>query len=513
MDPQKRAEEIAIQILKYSRNELLVSLRYLDLALCKLEYKALDVATIATDGKYMYFNPKHIFALYESNTTELNHAFMHTIFHCVFYHPFINKTIEYPILWDLACNIAVEGIISELEMKQLETANTVLMNRELSELKARYGKLTAERLYRKFISTKISDGDILRLQKLFSLDDHSPWYSEEEADSDQSSKKKSGQNSNETKQKKQQNANKSDDEESNKDDDENNQGDEENHEMSRSSNGSDGESEQSSSEDSNDGSADEAESSLENASNNSSIQEEWQEISERIKVDVETISNGRGGQSEGLIQNLAEVNREKYDYTEFLKKFAVLGEEMRVNDDEFDYVFYTYGLQLFKNVPLVEPLEYKDVKRIKEFVLAIDTSGSVQGDLVQMFVQKTYNVLKSTESFFSKINLHIIQCDDKIQEDVRITSQEEFDDYFSKMQLKGFGGNNEVLLFSYVDDLIRKGEFQNLKGMIYFTDGYGIFPQKKPEYEVAFVFVENERWPIPDVPPWVIKLVLEKEDL
>ena len=50
--------------------------------------------------------------------------------------------------------------------------------------------------------------------------------------------------------------------------------------------------------------------------------------------------------------------------------------------------------------------------------------------------------------------------------------------------------------------------------MIYFTDGYGIFPEKKPDYDVAFVFVENERWPIPtDIPPWVIKLVLEKEDL
>ena len=40
----------------------------------------------------------------------------------------------------------------------------------------------------------------------------------------------------------------------------------------------------------------------------------------------------------------------------------------------------TYG-----NVPLVEPLEYRDDKRIREFVIAIDTSGSVQGDIVQSF--------------------------------------------------------------------------------------------------------------------------------
>ena len=97
---------------------------------------------------------------------------------------------------------------------------------------------------------------------------------------------------------------------------------------------------------------------------------------------------------------------------------------MRLDPDEFDYVFYTYGLKLYENMPLVEPLEYREVKRIREFAIAIDTSGSVARDKVQKFVQKTYNVLKSAESFFSRINLHIIQCDAKIQEDVKITTQE-----------------------------------------------------------------------------------------
>lgn len=46
-----------------------------------------------------------------------------------------------------------------------------------------------------------------------------------------------------------------------------------------------------------------------------------------------------------MLQNLRSVNREKYDYTAFLKKFAVLGEVMKVNEDEFDYIYYTYGLE------------------------------------------------------------------------------------------------------------------------------------------------------------------------
>ena len=34
-----------------------------------------------------------------------------------------------------------------------------------------------------------------------------------------------------------------------------------------------------------------------------------------------------------------------------------------------------------------------------------------------------------------------------------------------------------------------KKNITNLKGLIYFTDGYGDFPAKKPDYETAFVFI------------------------
>ena len=68
-----------------------------------------------------------------------------------------------------------------------------------------------------------------------------------------------------------------------------------------------------------------------------------------------------------MIQNLEEATKEHYDYGDFLRRFSVSGEDMLVNDDEFDYVYYTYGLSLYGNLPLVEPLEYKDVNKIKEF--------------------------------------------------------------------------------------------------------------------------------------------------
>ena len=163
-------------------------------------------------------------------------------------------------------------------------------------------------------------------------------------------------------------------------------------------------------------------------------------------------------------------------------------------------------------MPLIEPLEYKEVKRIKEFVIAIDTSGSVIGEEVQMFLQKTYNILMQEDSYFSRVNIHIIQCDAEIQEDVVIRNRDEFEGYLKSMKILGLGGTDFRPVFRYVDQLIEEKRFRNLKGLIYFTDGYGTFPEHKPPYTAAFVFVE-EGYERPEAPPWAIKLELQHEDI
>ena len=238
----------------------------------------------------------------------------------------------------------------------------------------------------------------------------------------------------------------------------------------------------------------------------------WLEIAARMQMDLEAFGKRAGNQPGSLTQNLKAVTREKYDYTSFLKKFAVMGEAMRLNQDEFDYIFYSYGLELYEDMPLIEPLEYKEIKAIREFVIAIDTSGSTSGEIVQAFVQKTYNILKSSESFFSKINLHIIQCDAEIQEDKKITCQQEFDEYLKTMRIRGLGGTDFRPVFKYVEKLRQEKEFTNLKGLIYFTDGYGTFPVKKPDFETAFVFLDEEGDNL-EVPPWAIKLILQPGDI
>ena len=240
-------------------------------------------------------------------------------------------------------------------------------------------------------------------------------------------------------------------------------------------------------------------------------QGEWQEVSQHAKTDLEMFSHEQGFGAGSLLLNLNAALRDKYDYGEFLRKFAVLGEEMHVNDDEFDYIYYTYGLQLYDNMPLVEPLEYRENKRIREFVIAIDTSGSCQGKTVERFLRKTYSILKSSESYFERVNIHIIQCDEKVHTDKKITSQKEMKDYMEHLELYGDGGTDFRPAFEWVDKLLEQHEFHNLKGMIYFTDGFGIYPKKMPSYKTAFVFMQDNYRDV-DVPVWALKLILDEDD-
>ena len=444
----EKRNKLAADVLRLSRNTLLVNLRFLDMALSRLQPVATDLTTLCTDGQFLAYDPSFILRRYKQEKEVPVRDYLHVVFHCVFRHMYIHSLIDQKC-WDLACDIAVENMITELGLKSTAAVRERQQQAVIQKLREKYKTLTAERLYRSLLDADIPKDELKRMRELFKADDHSLWYLPPEEKMQISAQ------------------------------------------LQIAAGGS--------------GDADSSDSAA-------ASEADWENVSQRMQQDIEMFSKQQGNTAGGLMQNLQSVNRERYDYSSFLIKFDVMGEVMKINDDEFDYVYYTYGLQLYDKMPLIEPLEYKDVKRIREFVIAIDTSGSVARETVQRFLQKTYNILQESESFFSKINVHIIQCDADIQEDKKITCREEFDEYLKTMKIHGLGGTDFRPVFSYVDELIHNKEFNNLKGLIYFTDGYGDFPAKKPDYETAFVFLDEEMNNY-DVPPWAIKLILQKEEV
>lgn len=242
-------------------------------------------------------------------------------------------------------------------------------------------------------------------------------------------------------------------------------------------------------------------------------QKKWQDNREKMQTRIETMGEKEESQEEkDLLDSLQAENRERYDYREFLRKFSVLREEMQIDADSFDYAFYSYGMELYGNMPLIEPLETREVRRIEEFVIVIDTSMSCSGELISRFLEETCGILAQSESYFKKIHIHILQCDDKVQSDVRITNAEELKRYGEHLEIKGYGGTDFRPAFEYVEELRAKGELRGLKGLLYFTDGKGIYPVKAPTYDTAFIFIEK-LFSEESVPPWAMKIILTEDEI
>lgn len=423
----KQARELAAEIVMLSRNQLLVNLRYLDRAIANIKFVPTMEATFANDGRNIYYSPWFILSLYQNEQTVVARNILHSIFHCVFRHSFISKEINRSA-WNLACDIAVENAINELNQPGISSRRAGAQQSAVEKLKKELPALTAERIYRYLMDEGFSDAQMDKERIVFTGDDHSAWYN--------------------------------------------------------------------------------LRYSSEGAETEFDLEKLWEDISKRMETELEVIF----GEDDALTQNLRDINRARYNYTEFLRRFGVHGEVMRLSDEEFDNNYYTYGIELYGNIPLIEPLEYKDQNKIRDFVIAIDTSGSVQGEVVQKFVQHTHDILARQENFYTKVNMYIIQCDDRIQDVAYIEDKDAFDRYLSSMQIKGLGETDFRPVFAYVDELVEKKKLTDLRGVLYFTDGKGTFPAQKPDYDVAFI-IHDDGFSSIWTPEWAMKLYIAEDDI
>lgn len=232
----------------------------------------------------------------------------------------------------------------------------------------------------------------------------------------------------------------------------------------------------------------------------------WQDAASRSKTAMDSLVSDRGTGGENLTEQLAVAARDDVDYRKFLRRFAAPREILRADPNAFDYIYYTYGLQRYGNMPLIEAPETREEKRIEDFVIAIDTSMSTSGALVRQFLASTYAILRSADTFTRKLNIHILQCDDRLRSDRKITSLEELRRYMEDLTLSGGSATDFRPVFEHVDALLASGSFSSLRGLLYFTDGMGIYPTKRPDYETAFILLEEPPLSV-RIPSWAIRIM------
>ena len=234
--------------------------------------------------------------------------------------------------------------------------------------------------------------------------------------------------------------------------------------------------------------------------------EKWERILAYTSRNKTGTRSRAGTQTRNRQEEMDEIYRSKYDYRKFLKQFCRLREEVELDTESFDYIFYHFGMEHYGNLPLIEPLEYKEVNRLEELVIAIDTSGSCSKETVQRFLGETYSILSEKENFFRRMKVYIVQCDCFIQKVDVIHSEEEWKEYSRAVTIQGRGGTDFRPVFELIRQEKERRELKGLRALIYFTDGDGIYPRQKPDYETAFVFL-NRTDKMKLVPAWAKCLI------
>ena len=77
---------------------------------------------------------------------------------------------------------------------------------------------------------------------------------------------------------------------------------------------------------------------------------QWKEDREKLQTEMETFGKEPSEHAQSVLEQVKVENRERYDYRKFLRKFAVLKEEIKVDMDTFDYIFYHYGMEHYGNM-------------------------------------------------------------------------------------------------------------------------------------------------------------------
>ena len=114
---KQQLEQAGAAILSHSRNEIYVSMRFMDIALSMLGYEMnLSTKTIGVDGMKILYNPRHLIDLFRDDEILVNRAYMHMILHGLFGHAYFRngRNEDY---WSLSCDIAVASLIDGMSSK------------------------------------------------------------------------------------------------------------------------------------------------------------------------------------------------------------------------------------------------------------------------------------------------------------------------------------------------------------------------------------------------------------
>ena len=86
---QDTAKELAEKIMVFARDQVMLSMRFLNRALFRMPVTESDqISAWAVDGERVYYNMEYVLVAFKKEKNSCTRAYLHMILHCIFSHPF-----------------------------------------------------------------------------------------------------------------------------------------------------------------------------------------------------------------------------------------------------------------------------------------------------------------------------------------------------------------------------------------------------------------------------------------
>ena len=209
-------------------------------------------------------------------------------------------------------------------------------------------------------------------------------------------------------------------------------------------------------------------------------------------------------QVKNIKDNLDEKDEEQWEYSATLAKEVAMRKSLmplgferlakKVVAQNIDWKFELYNAinRHMRNNYAFMPPNKKHLYRgfalpsltsdTLSLIVAIDTSGSIQEDILGAFIEEFKSIMQN----FPSVNIELLIADAKVHAHYSFKGADEIN-----FVLKGGGGTDYRPVFDYID-----ANFPMASMLLYFTDGDGIFPRIPPSYEVLWA-LSNKKDRIP----------------
>lgn len=472
-------KQLAEKIIRHSMREAARKFTYLKNGIYYLIPKAADdVKTIGADYSTLFYNPVGVIEMFEEKPQKVVEAIVHCVLHCMMLHP--SYTPQNQTLFDMAADVSINAM----------TENDFSYNDTFRSFTEKCSGSTAIKIY-------ISVAENMQLQKRISaitarhpLDDHSVWHKKDE-EKDHNGFGGPGMGN-------QQNGN-----------EKSSQGNGQNQQNQKSDNGK----QHKKCSQLNSHGQNQTDLKGEQKNQSSSLPSDSDEKiwSALFNEALNSCQREYGNGSQNIFSRLSPPDRfSRFSYIEYLKQFAK--EEIIQEDPEtFDMMLYIAGLDMYNDMPVVEWNETREDMNPTDIIIAIDMSGSCDNEIASNFLRQVYTIFESMKSGNS-VNIHVLTFDVEINKTAVITSKADAENFLKDYSLMGLGGTDFGCVFEYADSFAEKSFGRKLKGLFFFSDAYGSFPQDKKPYPTTF-FVPDDGYDCSYdfVPDW-IELVNYNDD-